>query len=126
MEAKTWQDTMLTPLEIYVLIKGKSVDEEKEIIAKAQAEHSFKAGEQFGFIKGIISKVDDVTLLSKDELADLNVKAETYLQTVRQEGIKKIKEEIENHSTLEQLPYRDGRELLRIIPESTRQELWGK
>ena len=66
----------------------------KRVYPLAQAEISFKAGMDKGFI---ISKVTDPVLSSEYEHEELNRRAKAYLDSVKQEGIKEVVEWIHAH-----------------------------
>ena len=56
------------------------------------AEIAFEAGEQQGIVRGSILGVKDITLLSREEMAELNAKAEAYIQGIKQDGIREVVE----------------------------------
>ena len=62
---------------------------ELRAVAKAQAEISFKAGQEEGFI---LAKVTDPVLLSKAEHEELNRRAKAFLDDVKLSGIKEVVE----------------------------------
>lgn len=65
-----------------------------------QRDISLKAGEQLGIVKGSILGVKDLSLLSKEEIAELNIRAENYLEAVKQEGIKGAVEWLRDNNLL--------------------------
>ncbi len=107
MEAKTWQETVISDREIKsVLLKVADVYYDAEIqvtvshtaVARAQAEISFKAGQREGFLLG---KNADFSLLSDKERDACNKAAEEFLEAVKQEGRREVVEWIEEHSSFE-------------------------
>jgi len=102
---KNWEDTVMTNKEILeVFRKTPHLSNDAEMamlggraVAQAQAGISFKAGEQIGFAKGVISRVKELSLLNEAEMEELNVQAKVYLDAVKQTGIKEVAEWVDKN-----------------------------
>ena len=104
MEAK---DTVMKIAELLdieeavedAVFSGQETDTKPVAIAKAQAESSFKAGREEGFI---LAKVTDPVLSSKAEHEELNRRAKVFLEDVRKAGMREVVEWIEKYKWLQE------------------------
>jgi len=66
------------------------IDEASGIEVPNSLYEAYQEGESIGFTKGLISKVNDLSLLNEDEMNELNTQAQVYFDAIEKEGMRKV------------------------------------